>query len=41
MPKRIVLTLIYLGRGAVFLAFLYLPLTETSVIVYAAILGFL
>ncbi len=41
MPKRIVLTLIYLGRGAVFLAFLYLPLSETTVVIYAAILGFL
>lgn len=41
MPKRIALTGIYLGRGLVFLALLYLPLTETAVIVYAAILGFL
>jgi predicted MFS family arabinose efflux permease len=41
MPKRVALTLIYLGRGAVFLALLYLPLTETRVIIYAAILGFL
>lgn len=41
MPKRVALTLIYLGRGAVFLAILYLPLTETRVIIYAAILGFL
>ena len=41
MPKRIALTLIYLGRGLVFLGLLYLPLTETVVIIYAAILGFL
>lgn len=41
MPKRVALTLIYLGRGAVFLAILYFPLTETRVIIYAAILGFL
>jgi predicted MFS family arabinose efflux permease len=41
MPKRVALTLIYLGRGAVFLALLYIPLTETRVIVYAALLGFL
>jgi predicted MFS family arabinose efflux permease len=41
MPKRVALTLIYLGRGAVFLAMLYIPLTETRVILYAAILGFL
>jgi predicted MFS family arabinose efflux permease len=41
MPKRVALTAIYLGRGLVFLGLLYLPLTETSVIAYAAILGFL
>ncbi len=41
MPKRVVLTLIYLGRGLVFLALLYVPLTETRVIAYAALLGFL
>ena len=41
MPKRVALTLIYLGRGVVFLALLYLPLSETGVIIYAAILGFL
>jgi predicted MFS family arabinose efflux permease len=41
MPKRIALTLIYLGRGVIFLALLYIPLTETRVVLYAAILGFL
>lgn len=41
MPKRVALTLIYLGRGLVFVGLLYLPLTEASVIAYAAILGFL
>jgi predicted MFS family arabinose efflux permease len=41
MPKRIVLTLIYLGRGLVFVALIYVPLTETRVIAYAALLGFL
>ena len=41
IPKRVALTLIYLGRSLVFLAFLYLPLTEGRVILYAAILGFL
>ncbi len=41
MPKRVALTLIYLGRGAVFLAMLYIPLSETVVIIYAALLGFL
>ncbi len=41
MPKRVALTAIYLGRGAVFLALLYIPLTETRVVMYAALLGFL
>ncbi|NJM35164.1 MAG: MFS transporter [Rhodomicrobium sp.] len=41
MPKRVVLTIIYLGRGLVFLALLYLPLTETTIILYAAVLGIL
>ena len=41
LPRRVALTLIYLGRGLVFLGLLYLPLTETGVIAYAAILGFL
>jgi predicted MFS family arabinose efflux permease len=41
IPKKLVLTIIYLGRGVVFLGLLYLPLTETTVLVAAAILGFL
>ncbi len=41
IPMRVALTLIYLGRGLVFLAFLYLPLTEGTVVLYAAVLGFL
>jgi MFS family permease len=41
IPKRVALTLIYLGRGLVFLALLYLPLTEATVILYAAVLGIL
>jgi len=41
MPKRIALTLIYLGRALVFLVLLYVPLTETVVIAAAAALGFL
>lgn len=41
MPKRIALTLVYLARGFVFLAILYLPLTEAAVLVYAALLGLL
>jgi predicted MFS family arabinose efflux permease len=40
-PKRIALTLIYLGRGVIFLALLYIPLTETLMVLYAAILGLL
>ena len=39
--KKYVLTFLYLGRGAVFIGLLYLPLTETTVILAAAILGFL
>ena len=35
------LTVLYLARGAVFLALLYLPLSQTSVLIYAAILGLL
>ena len=33
--------LLYLARGFVFLALLYLPLTETSVLIYAFLLGLL
>lgn len=41
MPKRIALTLIYLGRGLVFIVLLYAPLSEPLVIACAAVLGFL
>jgi predicted MFS family arabinose efflux permease len=41
MPKKLVLTIIYLGRGVVFLGLLYLPLSETMVLASAAVLGFL
>jgi predicted MFS family arabinose efflux permease len=41
MPKRIALTLLYLTRGLVFLALLYLPLSVTSVLIYSFILGLL
>jgi predicted MFS family arabinose efflux permease len=41
MSKRLALTYLYLGRGAIFLALLYLPLSETSVIIYAFLLGLL
>ncbi len=40
-PKRLALVFLYLARGAVFLALIYLPLTETSVLIYAALLGLL
>ncbi len=39
--KKGTLTTIYLGRGLVFLGLLYLPLTEPTVIMATAILGFL
>ncbi len=41
MPKHLALALLYLARGAVFLALLYLPLTETTVLVVAFLLGLL
>jgi predicted MFS family arabinose efflux permease len=41
MPKKLVLSIIYLGRGVVFLGLLYLPLSETMVLASAAVLGFL
>ena len=40
-PKHIALAILYLARGAVFLAMIYLPLTVTSVLVYALLLGLL
>ncbi len=41
MPKRLALAFLYLARGAIFLALIYLPLTETIVLIYAFILGLL
>lgn len=41
LPKRHGLSLIYLGRAGVFLAFLALPITPTTVIVLSGILGVL
>ena len=41
MPKHLALALLYLARGAVFLALLYLPLTETNVLIFAFLLGLL
>lgn len=40
-PKRIGLALIYLGRAFVFLGFLFLPITGTTVILLSALLGLL
>jgi predicted MFS family arabinose efflux permease len=41
IEKRLGLSLIYLGRAVVFLGFLYLPITATTVIVLCALLGLL
>lgn len=41
LPKRFGLSLIYFGRAFVFLAFLYLPITPTTVIVLSGVLGIL
>jgi MFS family permease len=40
-PKKSVLSLLYLLRALVFLAFLVAPVTETSVLVFGAAMGFL
>ena len=40
-PKRLTLAFIYLARAAIFIALIYLPLTDTAVIVYAGLLGLL
>lgn len=41
LPKRYGLMLIYLGRAVVFLGFLFLPVTATTVIVLSGLLGLL
>ena len=41
IPKRYGLSLIYLGRAFVFLGFLFLPVTATTVIILSALLGLL
>ena len=41
MPKRYGLSLIYLGRAFVFLGFLFLPITPTTIIMLSALLGLL
>lgn len=40
-PKKAVLSLLYLARAGVFLLFATLPMTETSIIALAALMGFL
>jgi predicted MFS family arabinose efflux permease len=40
-PKHIALAILYLARGGLFLALLYLPLSQTSVLIYAFCLGLL
>jgi len=41
MPKHLALAFLYLVRGALFLALIYMPLTETGVLVYAFLFGLL
>jgi predicted MFS family arabinose efflux permease len=41
IEKRIGLSLIYLGRAAVFLGFLFLPINGTAIILLSAVLGLL
>jgi len=40
-PKKSVLSLLYLARAAIFLLFLLTPLSETSVLIFAATMGLL
>jgi predicted MFS family arabinose efflux permease len=41
VPKRVALAFIYLARAAIFIALIYLPLTETRVLIFAFLLGLL
>ncbi len=41
VEKRVALSFLYLARAMVFLALLYMPLTETTVLIFAGALGFL
>lgn len=40
-PKKDVLSLLYLARAAIFLGFLLVPISEVSVLIFAALIGFL
>ncbi len=40
-PKKTLLSLLYLARAAIFLGFLAVPLSQTSVLVFSAAIGFL
>lgn len=40
-PKKSVLSLLYLARAAIFLVFIVAPVTETSVLLFGAAMGFL
>ena len=41
VPKRVALAIIYLARAVIFIALIYLPLTETRVLIFAFLLGLL
>ncbi len=41
MEKRVALTILYALRAVIFLGFLYVPLTEVSVLIFAVLLGLL
>lgn len=41
VPKRLALAFIYLARAAIFIALIYLPLTEGSVLAFSFLLGLL
>ena len=41
VPKRLALAFLYIARAAIFLALIYLPLTESSVLAFSFLLGML
>lgn len=40
-PKHVALAILYLARGAIFLALIWLPLTQINVLIYSFLLGLL